>query len=90
MDVYFPEAGGPWPVLVYVHGGAWMHGDTSEAGVFARLMTAQGYLVVSVNYRLYPAAQFPAIIQDVKCAVRFLRANVYTITSTRTASAQWV
>jgi acetyl esterase/lipase len=75
MDAYFPEAGGPWPVLVYVHGGAWMHGDKSEAGMFARLMTAQGYFVVSLNYRLYPAAQFPAMIQDVKCAIRSLRAN---------------
>lgn len=75
MDVYFPEAGGPWPAIVYVHGGSWMHGDKSEARMFASLMTAQGYLVVSVNYRLYPAAQFPAMIQDVKCAVRSLRAN---------------
>lgn len=75
MDVYFPEAGGPWPALVYIHGGAWMHGDKAEAGMFARLMAAQGYLVVSVNYRLHPAAQFPAMIQDVKCAIRSLRAN---------------
>jgi acetyl esterase/lipase len=75
MDVYFPEAGGPWPVLLYVHGGGWMHGDKSEAGMFARLMTSQDYLVVSINYRLYPPANFPAMIQDVKCAVRFLRAN---------------
>jgi acetyl esterase/lipase len=75
MDVYFPDSGGPWPALVYVHGGAWMHGDKSDVGMFARLMTAQGYLVVSVNYRLYPEGTFPAMIQDVKCAVRFLRAN---------------
>ena len=75
MDVYVPDAGGPWPALVYVHGGSWMHGDKSEAGLFASMMTAQGYLVVSINYRLYPAAQFPAMIQDVKCAVRSLRAN---------------
>jgi acetyl esterase/lipase len=75
MDAYFPEAGGPWPALVYVHGGSWMHGDKSEAGLFASMMTAHGYLVVSINYRLYPAAQFPAMIQDVKCAVRSLRAN---------------
>lgn len=75
MDVYFPEAGGPWPVLVYVHGGAWMHGDKSEAMMFARGMTAQGYLVVSLNYRLYPAGRYPAMIQDVKCAIRALRAH---------------
>lgn len=75
MDVYFPETGGPWPALVYVHGGAWMHGDKSEAAMFARGMTAQGYLVVSINYRLYPAGRYPAMIQDVKCAIRALRAN---------------
>lgn len=75
MDVYFPESGGPWPALLYVHGGGWMHGDKSEAGMIAQLMTSQGYLVVSINYRLYPPAIFPAMIQDVKCAVRSLRAN---------------
>lgn len=77
MDIYIPDTGGPWPVLVYVHGGAWMRGDKAEPmmSLFARSMTAQGYLVASINYRLYPAGQFPAMIQDVKCAVRFLRAN---------------
>ena len=75
MDVYFPESGGPWPAVLYVHGGGWMHGDKAEAGMFAPLMTSHGYLVVSINYRLYPPAVFPAMVQDVKCAVRSLRAN---------------
>jgi acetyl esterase/lipase len=75
MDVYFPESGGPWPALVYVHGGAWIRGDKSEAAGFARGMIAQGYLVVSLNYRLYPAAKFPDMIEDVKCAIRSLRAH---------------
>jgi acetyl esterase/lipase len=75
MDVYFPEVGGPWPALVYVHGGAWMHGDKAEAAMFARGMTAQGYVVISLNYRLYPVGRYPAMIQDVKCAIRSLRAH---------------
>lgn len=75
MDLYFPESGGPWPALVYVHGGSWMHGDKSEAATFASRMTAQGYLVISINYRLYPTGQFPAMIEDVKCAIRSLRAH---------------
>ncbi len=75
MDVFFPAAGGPWPALVYVHGGSWMYGDKSEAGMFAHRMTADGYLVVSVNYRLYPAGRFPDMIEDVKCAIRSLRAH---------------
>ena len=75
MDVYFPDAGGPWPVLAYVHGGAWIRGDKSEAAMFARSMTDQGYLVVSINYRLYPTGRYPAMIEDVKCAIRSLRAH---------------
>lgn len=75
LDIYFPASGGPWPAVVYVHGGSWTHGDKSEALMFAHELTSQGYLVVSVNYRLYPAGTFPAMIQDVKCAIRFLRAN---------------
>lgn len=75
MDIYFPESGGPWRTLVYVHGGSWMHGDKSEAVLFARGMSTLGFLVVSINYRLYPSATFPAMIEDVKCAVRSLRAH---------------
>jgi acetyl esterase/lipase len=75
LDVYFPASGGPWPAVVYVHGGSWMHGDKSEVLMFVHELISQGYLVVSINYRLYPAGMFPAMIQDVKCAVRFLRAN---------------
>jgi acetyl esterase/lipase len=75
MDVYFPDSGGPWPALVYIHGGSWMHGDKSEALIFASGMRAEGYLVVSINYRLYPPARFPAMLEDVKCAVRSLRAH---------------
>jgi acetyl esterase/lipase len=75
MDIYFPASGGPWPAVVYVHGGSWMHGDKSEAAMFASGLNSMGYLVVSLNYRLYPPATFPAMIEDVKCGIRALRAN---------------
>jgi len=65
MDIYFPAEGGRWPTVVYVHGGSWMRGDKLEALMFANILTSQGYLVVSVNYRLYPPARFPAMIEDV-------------------------
>ena len=85
----FPDSGGPWPALVYVHGGSWMHGDKSEAAMFARGLNSMGYLVVSINYRLYPPATFPAMIEDVKCAIRSLRAHAADTTLTRTALAPW-
>ena len=75
MDVFYPASGGPWPVLFYVHGGGWRAGDKSE-GIAWQSMTERGFLVVSINYRLAAEAiKFPAMIEDVKCAVRYLRAH---------------
>jgi acetyl esterase/lipase len=88
MDLYFPATGGPWRTLVYVHGGSWMHGDKSEASMFASMMNSLGYLVVSLNYRLYPPATWPSMIQDVKCAIRSLRAYAaeYNLDANRIAA----
>ena len=75
MDIYFPRSGGPWPVFLYVHGGSWNQGDKAE-GEGWNYLNDKGYLVVSVNYRLAAYnVKFPAMIEDVKCAVRYLRAH---------------
>ncbi len=74
LDLYFPESGGPWPLIFYVHGGSWMEGDKAE-GEGWRGMNDQGYLIASVNYRMAAQGKFPIMIEDVKCAVRYLRAN---------------
>lgn len=78
LDLYFPKSlNGPTPVVVYVHGGGWTSGSKDDgAGTvdFPALLDA-GFIVGSVNYRLAPQAQFPAMIEDVKCAIRFLRTN---------------
>lgn len=78
MDIYYPaKIGKPMPVIVYVHGGGWYSGD-KETGIgkydIAPLVSS-GYLVAAINYRLAPRYKFPAQIEDVKCAVRFLRSN---------------
>lgn len=78
MDVYYPKsATGPLPVVMYVHGGGWTQGDKEDGAGAAAITSLQeaGFLVVSINYRLAPEFRFPAQIEDVKCAVRFLRAN---------------
>jgi acetyl esterase/lipase len=64
------------PVTVYLHGGGWSVGDKAADGP-RRLapLSAYGVAVVSVNYRLAPAATFPSQLHDVKAAVRWLRAN---------------
>jgi len=78
LDVYLPREGiPPFPVVMYVHGGAWMTGDKAAPEYLSGipLVTSRGYAVVSINYRLTPEAIFPAQIQDVKAAVRWIRAN---------------
>ncbi len=81
MDLYFPKnLAQPVPVVVYVHGGGWRSGDKREgAGIqYAAALVERGYLFASINYRLAPQEKWPAQIQDVKCAIRHLRANAAT------------
>src|SRR5260370_175607 len=82
LDLYVPNAGGPFPVVVWVHGGGWQTGDKSDPTPAIREVN-RGYAVVSINYRLQvlhpapldPNLVFPVQIKDCKAAVRWLRAN---------------
>ncbi|MEK9155179.1 MAG: alpha/beta hydrolase [Patescibacteria group bacterium] len=79
MDIHWPESGeGPFPVVVYVHGGGWNAGDKGEErplGGYLGDILPRGIAVIAVNYRLAQEYTFPAMIEDVKCAVRSIRAN---------------
>jgi acetyl esterase/lipase len=82
MDVYLPDASKPrpLPVAVHVHGGGWISGSKSSGSRFNELkpmLLDRGYLVVSLDYRLAPEHRYPAQIQDVKCAIRHLRARAW-------------
>ncbi len=75
LDIYYPEKPPkePLPLIVHIHGGGWMGGSKFPCDV--RRMTAQGYVVASVEYRFSQKAKFPAQIQDCQAAIRWLRAN---------------
>ena len=77
LDVYLPEEeGGAFPVIVSIHGGAFMGCDKADVQVLPMLEgLKRGYAVVAVNYRLSWEATFPALVHDVKAAVRWIRAN---------------
>jgi acetyl esterase/lipase len=77
LDVYLPDEGeGPFPVILSIHGGAFMGCDKSDMQVLPMLEGLnRGYAVVAVNYRLSWEATFPALVQDVKAAVRWVRGN---------------
>ena len=77
LDIYLPnEKQDKYPVIVHIHGGAFMFGDKADGQLTPVLAAlARGYAVISINYRLTGEAKFPAQIQDVKAAIRFIRAN---------------
>lgn len=84
LDLYQPPratGSARHPFVVYVHGGGWMSGQTRQSGAFSNWpdvlasLAARGYVVASVEYRLSSEARFPAAEQDVKSAIRWLRAH---------------
>jgi acetyl esterase len=76
VRVYRPEGEGPLPLVAYVHGGGWMLGSVESFDTVARaLANASGAMVASIEYRLAPEHPFPAGLDDVVSAVRWLAAN---------------
>ena len=79
LDIYHPREPreGGFPVLLQVHGGAWMIGEKEQqAKPLMYHMAERGWLCVAINYRLSPQAAFPAHIIDVKKAIAWVRENI--------------
>jgi len=76
LDLFKPkEIKKPVPGLIFVHGGAWREGSRKNYGTYSRHFASKGYVVATIEYRLSGEAPFPAAIQDVNCAIRWMRAN---------------
>ena len=89
LDLYLPEGQGPFPLIIWVHGGGWTSGDKAlNANGPQVRQTTRGYAVASINYRLSQQAKFPAQIEDCKAAVRWLRAHAaqYNLDPARVAA----
>jgi acetyl esterase/lipase len=68
---------GPAPVLIFVPGGAWIHGGRQLQGyALMSHLAAQGWVCLSVEYRVAPHHRWPQHVKDVKAAVAWARANV--------------
>lgn len=65
----------PTPAVAYIHGGGWSGGRREDLRGEIERTAARGFVAVSVTYRLAPDHRFPAAVEDVKCAIRWLRAN---------------
>lgn len=93
VDIYVPATKGPHPLVLYIHGGGWIGGHTRHSGAMANFpaalaeLASEGFTVASVEYRLSAEAKFPAQLQDVDAALRFLSAHAaqYKIDPSRVA-----
>ena len=59
-DIYYPREGtAPYPVVLWIHGGAYVGGDKKDVEIFATALAAEGYAVVCINYERAPEAKYP-------------------------------
>ncbi len=74
--IYTPAGDGPFPILVYLHGGGWVIGDLETADAISREFCQRvGCVVVSVDYRLAPEHRFPAAVDDSYAATKWVADN---------------
>ncbi|MCX4695362.1 alpha/beta hydrolase [Streptomyces sp. NBC_01408] len=80
LDVQLPAGEGPFPAVVWIHGGGWLDGDrrypppTVPAALLHGAVLGAGLALVSIDYRHSLEAPFPAQLHDVKAAIRYVRA----------------
>ncbi len=75
MNILRPQSHMPLPLIVWVVGGSWLDADNYKHVPMMSSMASQGYIVACVQYRTVNRAPFPAQLDDVKTAIRFLRAH---------------
>jgi len=82
LDLYRPTAvAGPRPLIVFVHGGGWANANPRAGAAFTRFpdvladLAGRGYAVASIEFRFTGEAPFPAQLEDLQAAIRFLRTN---------------
>jgi acetyl esterase/lipase len=78
LDVYQPpksDQPGAVPGIIVVRGGEWREGDKVFFGYIAGQLAMAGFVAASIEYRTSDEAKFPAAVQDVKAAVRWMRAH---------------
>lgn len=80
LDLYVPAKPirRPAPLIVFLHGGGWSGGTRTTGPDFNRYFAQDGFAMASIEYRLTPSVTFPANVEDVRTAVRWLKANAST------------
>lgn len=75
-DIYYPlDKSKKYPGIAMIHGGGWISGSKENEKDMAQELASKGYVAIAVGYRLSDVAKYPAAIEDVKSAIKFLKKN---------------
>src|SRR5690606_1682980 len=79
LDVYLPKSvvasTTNLPVIIWTHGGAWVSGGRADHATYYKLLAAEGFAVVSLDYTLGPEATYPTALHQLNDAYGYLQAN---------------
>lgn len=73
--LFKPQGSGPFPVMVELHGGAWVNGDRENGNVQNEALAANGVIVVALDFRVPPEASYPASLADIHYGIRWSKAH---------------
>lgn len=76
LDVYYPEGTTTkLPVVIWTHGGAWISGSKAQDVPYFKLLAAEGYTVIGLDYSRAPEKQYPTAVYQLNDAYKFIQAN---------------
>jgi acetyl esterase/lipase len=78
LDVYFPantESSAMLPTIIWTHGGAWLSGDKSRAAPYYKLLAAEGFTVIALNYSLAPEHTYPTPVHQLSDAYTYIQSQ---------------
>ncbi len=89
LDIFYPKSKSKKaiPAVLIIHGGGWRSGDRSQHVPMAQQLASKGYVTITAEYRLSTEAHYPAAVNDLKTAIKWIRANAayYNIDTTKIA-----
>jgi acetyl esterase len=81
--IFKPRAAGPFPLLVELHGGAWCRGSRLNDTLINEALARSGVLVAALDFRMPPAAPYPASLADISYAIRWLKSRAKELRARR-------
>ena len=73
--LFKPRGRGPFPIMIELHGGAWVRGDRLNGNAANEALARNGVIVAALDFRVPPVAPYPASLADIHCGIRWCKAQ---------------